>query len=793
MPLHTIEINSSFLPENEEIDIKGKENFDKDVYNSSDTYALAYSESKDGPWDRVQKPNDRHVFSITAKDVLGERVKDFYGKKVYFRIVSYGLNMDSLEREIVSWSETKSLTVIPSAPKILEAKYIPPKCAEDKEGGKVKITFDRELAPSEVLKLAVTETTNKESEANGEKATLTGGNFKGKTYTLKGIQVKEKKTLQVQSYGWFVHNNKKIQTFTEGKYHYDSFEATPVPPLSLSEISHSDVSCYGGNGTISIKNVKGGTEDSEYRYNCRKKGTSLSDKWVVFSGNSTKIEGLEKGDYIITVRNQYDCRILDTSGNEMLYEVEITAPQSPLTLVKNETTIKSPSVYGGNNGYISVVVSGGTPNKKRGYNYVWKKNGKVVTNEITTNELSNGYQIKLSKLKTGTYTLTITDEKGCTLKQEYVLKDPINITKFSKQDVLCKGDKGGVSIEVNGGKSPYYYTVKVLGNFQQWKKFKQTNKTFVELPKGNYQIKVKDSEGIPAINAKGKNDIREFAIKEPATKLSVVVDSERTTGFGRSDGKLTIKCTGGTRKSGNEYDFEIRKGNKTGEKISKNITKKFKSGTFTIVADKLPSDTYFITITDKNKCKKQIQEFINQPEKLTITHNLIKNISCNHNNPVKKIIDQDGNGYPDNSEDGTLTIDIKGGVKSTGYKIKWFYNGDRFVPEEDTEIYNIRHGKYKVVVTDKYDNKATSVINIKEPERLEIVAVNGGIEDCENQNSGFVSVDVKGGTKVYTYYWNGVKGDKKQTNIRIGTHKVVVEDKNKCKIEDEIHWGIIRK
>ena len=151
------------------------------------------------------------------------------------------------------------------------------------------------------------------------------------------------------------------------------------------------------------------------------------------SETTEDISNLGAGTYTLTVTDENGC------SEEI--SVEITEPDA-ITITENLSDYNGfgVSCNGASDGSIDITVEGGTET----YSYAW-------SNGATSEDLSD--------IGAGTYTLTVTDENGCSeeITLEITEPDVIEIL-FDSIDDLCFGACNG-SIDVNpiGGTLSYSY------------------------------------------------------------------------------------------------------------------------------------------------------------------------------------------------------------------------------------------------------------------------------------------------------------------------------------------------
>lgn len=263
-------------------------------------------------------------------------------------------------------------------------------------------------------------------------STITGGS---PPYTYQWSNNSQQSFLSNVQAGWY--------TLTVS----DSKGCSAISQLLLTQSSSinatlqaANVSCHGGSNGGVLSQVSGGT--SPYNYTWSNGATSAN------------ILNLTAGNYQVTVQDSYGCTGIST--------INIQEPPA-----MNATLLpQSPTCFDTNNGHIQVVSTGGTGT----HQYIWNTG---VNTPI------------LSPLASGTYTVTVTDQLGCTTTQSTTLTSPteINLNLIATQPNVDAG--GSIDLVVSGGTAPYQF---------QW-----SNNTVSEdlygLTGGQYSVTVTDANG----------------------------------------------------------------------------------------------------------------------------------------------------------------------------------------------------------------------------------------------------------------------------------------------------------
>lgn len=247
------------------------------------------------------------------------------------------------------------------------------------------------------------------------------------------------------------------------------------------------------------------------------------------------------GYYIVRAINQYSC-IIDT----LIDTIRI------LPLPSVAITSSNVSCYGLNNGSITALGSG----TSSPYSYLWNNLETTAT---------------ISSLTPGSYTVNVTDTKGCVSQDTTLITEPLAalmVDSVSIQHVDCFGNSSGsATLFVSGGTAPYSYNWNTTPS--------QTTVQASNIPQGNYTYIVTDSNNCTTSAS--------ITINEPtALNLNVSNTVSVCQGAGAT---LNSVSAGGA----GTYSYSWLPGGAT----TQNIT-----------ASPSATTNYTLTITDQNNCIK---------------------------------------------------------------------------------------------------------------------------------------------------------------------------------------------
>lgn len=491
------------------------------------------------------------------------------------------------------------------------------------------------------------------------------------------------------SYSW---NSTPVQTTSTatglpaGSYTVtvtDSKGCTSTKPVTITQPAaitlttvQTNVSCFNGsNGTATVT-VAGGTPGYTY-------------SWLPSGGTSAAATTLTAGTYTITVT--------DTKGCTGSTTVTITQPAA-ISLTLSSTNV---SCFGGNNGTATVSATGGTP----GYTYAWTPSGGSAS--IATN------------LTAGTYTVAVTDSKGCIGTASVTISQPIVISATTTTtNVSCNGGSdGSASVSVSGGTLPYTYL---------WSPGGSTLPTANGLPVGSYTVTITDNNGCIIT--------RVVSITQP-TSVNASVIGTNVSCNGGNNGAATVTASGGTP----AYTYSWS-------------TSPIQT---TATASGLTAGTFIVTVTDSKGCTGSAIINITQPAALTATISSSTNVNCFGGN------------------NGSATVSVGGGTP--GYTYNWVPSGG------GTSIAtNIAAGTYTVNITDSKGCTITASVTITQPTLLSANTTAAAVS-CNGGNNGSATVTATGGTPGYTYSWSPSGGSSSvATGLTAGNYTVTVTDNKGC-------------
>ncbi|RCL67301.1 MAG: PKD domain-containing protein [Cryomorphaceae bacterium] len=416
------------------------------------------------------------------------------------------------------------------------------------------------------------------------------------------------------------------------------------------------------------------------------------------------------------------------------------------------------SCFGGTNGSIDFVVTGGTTP----YTYAWTTadgSGLDVTSKSQTG------------LGAGTYSVTVTDSTGCTKSIDYTITQPdelqMSFDNTVNSAINCFGDNGTLKVDISQESvAPYTYLLEgtelVSGNLVSQSLTDQTvlTQTYNTLKAGTYKVTITDANGCVKVTP-------EKSLTQPAAGLSISEVVSVHNGFsitcnGASDGSIDLTVAGGAVNY--TYAWTTTDG----------------SGLDAAVADQtgLGPGTYKVVVTDNNLCTIEKTYTLTEPTPLAITeivssHNGFE-ITCNGAN------------------DASIDITASGGTSV--YTYAWTTADGSGLDAAVADQTGLGPGTYKVEISDSNNCKIDKTYTISEPDPLSLSQsssdFNGFDASCSGGVDATIDLTITGGAPTYSYAWTTTDGSgldataEDQSGLSAGTYDVIVTDLNGCQISD---------
>jgi len=452
----------------------------------------------------------------------------------------------------------------------------------------------------------------------------------------------------------------------------------PSAALSMTTSMTQSVACFGQSTGSASATVAGGTTPYTYLWSN--------------GANTSSISGVAAGIYSVTVT--------DANGCTSQGSVSVTQPSAALS--SSITSSQQVNCFGGNNGSVNLSVNGGTGP----YTYSWN-------NGASTQDISN--------LSAGTYTVTVTDSRGCTTVSSVNITQPsaaMAVSVSSSQSVSCfGGNNGTANAGVSGGTAPYSYS---------WSNG-STSQNISSLPAGNYTVTVTDNNGCVA-NAS-------VQVTQPSAALAGSISvSQNVSCFGGNNGSLSVSASNGTA----PYTYQ------------------WNNGASSSSVSGVTTGTYTVTVTDANGCTIVRTGTVTQPAAaLSPSISSTSAVSCF------------------GGTNGSVNLSVAGGTSP--YSYNWS-NG-----ASTQDISGVSNGTYTVTVTDANGCTAIAQATITQPSAALAVSVSSSQPvSCFAGSNGSVNLSVNGGTSPYTYVWSNGSTTQNISGLGAGTYTVTVTDANGC-------------
>ncbi|MBK9061002.1 MAG: choice-of-anchor L domain-containing protein [Flavobacteriales bacterium] len=495
--------------------------------------------------------------------------------------------------------------------------------------------------------------------------------------------------------------------------------ATLTAPLPLELTSTStDIMCNGGNTGSADLSVSGGSGIYSYQWS----GPN------VFTASTQDISNLIAGTYTVTV--------VDANGCTASTSVTIVQP----TAIQATAIITTAACQGANTGAVDLTMTGGTG----GYSYLWTG---FPAFSATTEDIG--------PLFAGVYSLTVTDDNGCTYNTSYNVGEPglFDITAELSSvgggyNVSCAdASDGSIDANVSGGTGPLNYFWTGPNGFTS------INLDLTGLPSGQYSLTVHDVNGC--------NGTASFTLTAPSPIIIGLITTAQPACNGGNDGSIEASILGGTAPYSSSWT-----GPNGSLGISQNLTG-------------VGAGTYVITVTDALGCSATGSITLTSPagiDAIATAHEYANgaNLSCTY------------------SSDGSIDLDITGGAAP--YQVTW--NGPTGYHFSGEDINGLVPGTYTATITDANGCNAVAQVNLVAPAPLDLAITtssysSGNAISCSGAADGSITLITTGGNPGYTTSWTGPNGFTSQQTVLHdlgpGSYSVVIYDASGCTANADVN------
>jgi SprB repeat/Secretion system C-terminal sorting domain len=460
--------------------------------------------------------------------------------------------------------------------------------------------------------------------------------------------------------------------------------ATVTQPVALAVVATitSNVTCKGLSDGILSSAPSGGT--SPYTY-----------AWTPSGGNGATASNLSAGTYTITVD--------DNNGCSATASKTVTQPAAVLAI-----TMASHTNVGCRGNFTGSATANTPTGGTAPYTYNWTPSG--------------GNALTASSLGAGTYTITATDNHGCTATASATITQPaagVTISIASQTNILCNGGTGSITANsAVGGVPPYTYN---------WTPSGGTNLVASNLSAGTYNIIVTDNSGC--------GETATATITQPLALTATPSVTSNVNCNGGSNGGISSNPAGGTA----PYTYSWAPG-----------------GGNAAAASNLSAGTYVITLKDNHGCSTTASATITQPAAaLAITTGAHINVLCN------------------GSAAGTATANAATGG-TTPYTYNWTPSGGTNLTAS-----SLTAGSYTITATDNHGCTATATTTITQPGAIVFTqdSINQTSAVCNGQ--AWVTV-ISGGVAPYKYSWSPGGATTDTITECAGSYCCKITDNNGC-------------
>ncbi|PIP53851.1 MAG: hypothetical protein COX07_08510 [Bacteroidetes bacterium CG23_combo_of_CG06-09_8_20_14_all_32_9] len=438
--------------------------------------------------------------------------------------------------------------------------------------------------------------------------------------------------------------------------------------------------CSSADGIINVS-VVGGTGPYSYYWNT--------------GSTAQTIDHLIQGTYLLTVTDAHNCT--KTATYNVINLVGNCIPNCNLSI---QNSVVNNEICGNSNGSINLTL--------------------YTTNLPYTTSWSNGSVTEdQTALTAGTYTVSVTDNAGCTVNQAYTVTNQTGTLTISSNNLTnenCGNGQGAIDITPSGGVLPYIYN---------WSN-NATTQDISGLSAGIYSVTITDANNC--------NYSQTFTVNNIAGTMTQTYGNVMDAVCGQSNGSIDITITGGV------FPYSYLWSNFVTNEDLINIG----------------AGTYSCTVTDGTGCQYHtpVYTVLNNSGTLALSFADVNDEICDNNS-------------------GNILIQITGGT--VPYTYHWS-NG-----AITQNVNNLSEGTYSCTITDNSGCSITTAdyTIFNSPGTLAFDGTTSQNEICSN-HLGSVILSVSGGTVPYLFNWSNGSTSQNIYNLSAGTYYCTVTDAAGC-------------
>lgn len=520
-------------------------------------------------------------------------------------------------------------------------------------------------------------------------------------------------------------------------------------------VNTQDVSCFGGSDGQITAALQGGTAPFTYT-------------WNPTQGNVASVSGLSGGNYNITVTDFKGCQATAATQINVPTQLTATTTATPVTCggacdgsatvtaqggtlpytyawnsmppqqlpnatflcaanyvvtvtdskfctvtqsaaVPNTTTVvitldslKQVQCFGAANGGVFITAAGGqTP-----LNFAWSNAG------VNTEDNPN--------LGPGTYTVTVTDNIGCTAGDTYTITEPPLLSAsvpYTFNPRCHAGTDGIVNVTVNGGVQPYAFL---------WNPGNAVTPNLNNVTANTYSVTVSDAN-LCTVTATA-------TLTEPSP-YTISLSTANLLCFGGTDATAALTVSGETP----PYTY-FWSNFSTAPSISG-----------------LDAGPFSVVVEDQNGCDTIVTSTITSPAEIDIQLTAVEPLCADSGN-------------------GAITTVTTGGT--TPYTYQWTGTGGFTSALQNPPVGT---GSYSLTVTDANQCTGSESIGVNAPSAFTVTVV-GVNPNCIGDSTGVATASTTGGNSPLTYVWSRSANDNLSyiDHLPRGSYYVTVTDANGC-------------